>query len=68
MNVGLQVREMVNKFNEQVSKEGKTEVVHAGDPDGTLFLINPDVGLTPLHTFCWSSDRTAIRCIAVGYH
>ena len=47
MGVGLQVREMVNKFNEQVSKEGKTEVVHAGDPDGTLFLINPDVGLTP---------------------
>ena len=52
MSVGLQVREMVNKFNEQVSKEGKTEVVHAGDPDGTLFLINPDVGLTPLHTLC----------------
>ena len=59
---------MVNKFNEQVSKEGKTEVVHAGDPDGTLFLINPDVGLTPLHIPCWPRDRTAMRCIAVGYH
>ena len=37
------MREMVNKFNKQVTSEGKTEVVHEGDPDGTLFLINPDV-------------------------
>lgn len=42
----VQVREMVNKFNDQVTAEGKTEVVHAGDPDGTLFLINPDVSLS----------------------
>ena len=72
MSVGLQVREMVNKFNEQVSKEGKTEVVHAGDPDGTLFLINPDVVLTPVHNPCWSTDPEnniqRRRCIAVGYH
>ena len=39
----MQMREMVNRFNEQVTSEGKTEVVHEGDPDGTLFLINPDV-------------------------
>jgi hypothetical protein len=38
---------MVNKFNEQATSEGKTEVVHAGDPDGTLFLINPDVSPEP---------------------
>ena len=38
---------MVNKFNEQATSEGKTEVVHAGDPDGTLFLINPDVSPQP---------------------
>ena len=37
------MREMVNKFNQQVMSEGKTEVVHESDPDGTLFLINPDV-------------------------
>ena len=30
-------------FNDTVAEEGKTEVVEAGDPDGTLFLINPDV-------------------------
>ena len=57
---------MVNKFNEQVSKEGKTEVVHAGDPDGTLFLINPDVGLTPLQTLCLPTDWAMNTCIAVG--
>ncbi len=46
MNLTLtQMREMVNRFNEQVTSEGKTEVVHEGDPDGTLFLINPDVSL-----------------------
>ena len=39
----LQLREMVNVFNDTVAEEGKTEVVEAGDPDGTLFLINPDV-------------------------
>ena len=46
MNLTLtQMREMVNRFNEQVTSEGKTEVVHEGDPDGTLFLINPNVSL-----------------------
>ncbi len=44
----VQMREMVNKFNKQVTSEGKTEVVHEGDPDGTLFLINPDVSPAPL--------------------
>jgi len=33
---------MVNVFNSNSSKEGKTEVMEAGDPDGTLFLINPE--------------------------
>ncbi|EIE23411.1 hypothetical protein COCSUDRAFT_62946 [Coccomyxa subellipsoidea C-169] len=36
------IREMVNVFNDKVTEEGKTEVVEAGDPDGTLFLVNPD--------------------------
>ncbi|CAL8472278.1 g11820 [Coccomyxa elongata] len=36
------IREMVNVFNDRVAEEGKTEVVQKGDPDGTLFLINPD--------------------------
>ena len=45
------MREMVNKFNDQVTSEGKTEVVHEGDPDGTLFLINPDVSPLPLCAF-----------------
>ncbi len=36
---------MVNVFNDRVAGEGKTEVVEKGDPDGTLFLINPDVRL-----------------------
>ena len=57
---------MVNKFNEQVSKEGKTEVVHAGDPDGTLFLINPDVGLNPLHTLCWLHKSGCIFMHCIG--
>lgn len=38
-----QIREMVNVFSDEAKAEGKTEVVRAGDPDGTLFLINPDV-------------------------
>ena len=36
---------MVNVFNDRVAGEGKTEVVEKGDPDGTLFLINPEVRL-----------------------
>ena len=42
----VQIREMVNVFNDKVTEEGKTELVEAGDPDGTLFLVNPDVRLT----------------------
>ena len=58
-----QVREMVNKFNEQVSEEGKTEVVLAGDPDGTLFLINPDVSLNPPDTLGWHTEWTGGTCL-----
>ena len=39
----FQVRQMVNQFNQKSVTEGKTEVVEAGDPDGSLFLINPEV-------------------------
>ena len=62
----LQVREMVNKFNEQVSEEGKTEVVHAGDPDGTLFLINPDVS-SP-HMLGWHTEWAGDTCFVSGGH
>ena len=34
---------MVNQFNQKSVTEGKTSVVEAGDPDGSLFLVNPDV-------------------------
>ena len=38
---------MVNQFNQKSVTEGKTSVVEAGDPDGTLFLVNPEVGALP---------------------
>ena len=34
---------MVNQFNQKSVTEGKTSVVEAGDPDGSLFLVNPEV-------------------------
>lgn len=41
---------MINVFNDRVAEEGKTEVVQKGDPDGSLFLINPDVRLCFMHS------------------
>ena len=39
----VQVRQMVNQFNQKSVAEGKTSLVEAGDPDGSLFLVNPEV-------------------------
>ena len=42
-SANVQVRQMVNQFNQKSVAEGKTSLVEAGDPDGSLFLVNPEV-------------------------
>ena len=56
---------MVNVFNDKVAEEGKNEVVEAGDPDGTLFLINPDVSfITPQTTCLHPMDKCLLwKCL-----
>jgi hypothetical protein len=68
-----QVRQMVNQFNQKSVTEGKTEVVEAGDPNGTLFLINPEVRGCDAHlpSACrlmvmGGSDLSDVLCFGAG--